>query len=195
MSELKVNKVTPRSGTTVTIGDSGEHLALAGNIGLGGATPTTSGTGITFPATASGSTDANTLDDYEEGTWTFAVTPTTGSVTMGTNNLAFYRKIGSVVMVGAQVGVGSVSSPTGAIVVTLPFSVKSVTKNEFGNNGSIIAGGSVSKNANGFAVLAIPGSSEMRIYIADGSNISSGNANAQQLQTSTDIYFQLNYVT
>jgi hypothetical protein len=40
MSELKVNKVTPRSGTTVTIGDSGEHLALAGNIGLGGATPT-----------------------------------------------------------------------------------------------------------------------------------------------------------
>jgi hypothetical protein len=70
MSELKVNKVTPRSGTTVTIGDSGEHLALAGNIGLGGATPTTSGTGITFPATASASTNANTLDDYEEGTWT-----------------------------------------------------------------------------------------------------------------------------
>jgi hypothetical protein len=67
MSELKVNKVTPRSGTTVTIGDSGEHLALAGNIGLGGATPTTSGTGITFPATASASTNANTLDDYEEG--------------------------------------------------------------------------------------------------------------------------------
>jgi hypothetical protein len=70
MSELKVNKVTPRSGTTVTIGDSGEHLALAGNIGIGGATPTASGTGITFPATASASTNANTLDDYEEGTWT-----------------------------------------------------------------------------------------------------------------------------
>jgi hypothetical protein len=79
MSELKVNKVTPRSGTTVTIGDSGEHLALAGNIGLGGATPTTSGTGITFPATASASTNANTLDDYEEGTWTPVITAQTGT--------------------------------------------------------------------------------------------------------------------
>jgi hypothetical protein len=45
-------------------------LALSGNIGIGGATPSASGTGITFPATASASTDANTLDDYEEGTWT-----------------------------------------------------------------------------------------------------------------------------
>jgi hypothetical protein len=68
MSELKVNKISPRSGTDVTLGDSGEHLALAGNIGLGGATPTTSGTGITFPATQHNK--MNTLDDYEEGTWT-----------------------------------------------------------------------------------------------------------------------------
>jgi hypothetical protein len=66
MSELKVNKVTPRSGTTVTLGDSGDtialgsgaafgaisgsSIALSGNIGIGGATPTTSGTGITFPS-------------------------------------------------------------------------------------------------------------------------------------------------
>jgi hypothetical protein len=99
MSELKVNKVTPRSGTTVTIGDSGEHLALAGNIGLGGATPTTSGTGITFPATASPSTNANTLDDYEEGTWTPVIT---GSTTAGSHSsvssLGLYTKIGRLVV-------------------------------------------------------------------------------------------------
>ena len=97
MSELKVNKVTPRSGTTVTIGDSGEHLALAGNIGLGGATPTTSGTGITFPATASGSTNANTLDDYEEGTWT----PSVASGTILGTDLVYtgtYTKIGNIVV-------------------------------------------------------------------------------------------------
>jgi hypothetical protein len=70
MSELKVNKVTPRIRYYCNYWDSGEHLALAGNIGLGGATPTTSGTGITFPATASASTNANTLDDYEEG-WNY----------------------------------------------------------------------------------------------------------------------------
>jgi hypothetical protein len=39
-------------------------------VGIGGATASTSGSGITFPATQSASTDANTLDDYEEGTWT-----------------------------------------------------------------------------------------------------------------------------
>jgi hypothetical protein len=37
---------------------------------VGAATPSTSGAGITFPATQSASTNANTLDDYEEGTWT-----------------------------------------------------------------------------------------------------------------------------
>jgi hypothetical protein len=39
-------------------------------IGIGGATASTSGNGITFPSSASMSTDVNTLDDYEEGTWT-----------------------------------------------------------------------------------------------------------------------------
>ena len=29
MSELKVNKITPRSGTTVTLGDSGDSVNIA----------------------------------------------------------------------------------------------------------------------------------------------------------------------
>jgi hypothetical protein len=43
---------------------------FTGNVGIGSATPTTSGSGITFPSTQSASTNVNTLDDYEEGTWT-----------------------------------------------------------------------------------------------------------------------------
>jgi hypothetical protein len=39
-------------------------------VGIGGATASTSGSGITFPSTQSASTNVNTLDDYEEGTWT-----------------------------------------------------------------------------------------------------------------------------
>lgn len=50
--------------------DSSGNVTLQNNISVGGAAPTTSGTGITFPATQSASTNANTLDDYEEGTWT-----------------------------------------------------------------------------------------------------------------------------
>ena len=37
---------------------------------LAGGSTSANGTGITFPATQSASSDANTLDDYEEGTWT-----------------------------------------------------------------------------------------------------------------------------
>ena len=57
------NGVTTNSGTVIS----------ASTIGVGGATPSTSGAGITFPATASASTDANTLDDYEEGTFNSTV--------------------------------------------------------------------------------------------------------------------------
>jgi hypothetical protein len=130
MSELKVNKVTPRSGTTVTIGDSGEHLALAGNIGLGGATPTASGTGITFPATASPSSDANTLDDYEEGTWT----PTLiGATTAGTyvydatRTGGKYIKIGDTVFLTGVFRVNSITTAgTGAATIGgVPFTIGS----------------------------------------------------------------------
>jgi hypothetical protein len=115
MSELKVNKVTPRSGTTVTIGDSGEHLALAGNIGIGGATPTTSGTGITFPATQVASANANTLDDYEEGTWTptyVASTTDFTSITYQAQN-GTYTKIGRLVIV--NVGMSTNGITAGAV--------------------------------------------------------------------------------
>jgi hypothetical protein len=71
------------------IGPTG-NVTMGKNISVGGATPTTSGTGITFPATQSASTDANTLDDYEEGTWTPSVG---GSATYGAQQNGRYIKI------------------------------------------------------------------------------------------------------
>lgn len=74
---------------------------VATTMGVGGATPSTSGAGITFPATQSASTDANTLDDYEEGTWTPFMqaggSPATG-VTY-TTQAGTYVKIGQFVYV------------------------------------------------------------------------------------------------
>jgi hypothetical protein len=63
-------------------------------IGVGGATPAASGAGITFPSTQSASSDANTLDDYEEGTWTVVWTALTGTPSSTTGN---YTKIGKIV--------------------------------------------------------------------------------------------------
>ena len=84
------NGITTNSGTLIS----------TTTIGVGGATPSASGSGITFPATASASTDANTLDDYEEGTWTATLTAgTTAPTTPITTATAKYIKIGRLVTV------------------------------------------------------------------------------------------------
>jgi hypothetical protein len=82
----------------------GTRLTASTTIGVGGATPSTSGSGITFPATQSASTDANTLDDYEEGTWTPYISGTgvAGSGTYTTQS-GTYKKIGSAVFVTAAI--------------------------------------------------------------------------------------------
>lgn len=88
------------NGTTALKVNTNEGIQILNCLGVGNATPSTSGAGITFPATQSASTDANTLDDYEEGTWTPVVkgTSTAGTATYTTQN-ARYTKIGRMVYV------------------------------------------------------------------------------------------------
>jgi hypothetical protein len=69
-----------------------------GNVVLSGGTATASGVGITFPATQSASSDANCLDDYEEGTWTPTITSGGGSIT-SYSSVGRYVKIGNAVTV------------------------------------------------------------------------------------------------
>jgi hypothetical protein len=119
----------------VTIDTSG-NVKFAGSISVGGATPTTSGTGITFPATQSASSNANTLDDYEEGTWTpalqfgFASTGITYATQLGT-----YTKIGNLVQARFTIVLSSKGAATGnATVDGLPF-----TANAGGSAATIFA--------------------------------------------------------
>jgi hypothetical protein len=70
-------------------------LQLQNNLGVGGTTPSTSGTGITFPATQSASSNANTLDDYEEGTFTPSIT--------GITSVGYTQRYGNYVKIGKQV--------------------------------------------------------------------------------------------
>ena len=76
---------------------------------------------IKFPATQSTSSDANTLDDYEEGEFAVAITPSSGSVAMNYTVLQ-YTKVGRLVTVTGECNIGSVSSPSGAVTIgNLPF--------------------------------------------------------------------------
>lgn len=109
--------------------DSGQRTKFPTTIGIGGATPSTSGSGVSFPATQSASSNVNTLDDYEEGTFTAGITPkTSGSVTLNTfYQSGTYTKIGRLVTVCGQLILSSVSSPVGNqfYITGLPFTSSS----------------------------------------------------------------------
>ena len=88
--------------------------------------------GISFPATQSAQSDANTLDDYEEGTWTPGFG--TGWVTSpSVATTATYVKIGKQVTVSVYLLDGV--STAGALITGLPFSV-SVESSMTGFSGS-----------------------------------------------------------
>jgi hypothetical protein len=111
------------AGTTrLLVGASG-GIQTTTTISVGNATPSSSGAGITFPATQSASSDANTLDDYEEGTWTpsFFGTVTAGSPTY-TNRLAAYTKVGRSVSVTCYMSITNKGGMAGNLQISgLPF--------------------------------------------------------------------------
>jgi len=116
---------------------NGGSSRLDGNVGLNTA-PASSGTGITFPATQSASSDANTLDDYEEGVWVPSFTLDSGSATLNSSS-GNYVKVGKQVTLTMTI---SFSSATAALINTitgLPFSVEDV---------AAIAVGAVRENGN-----------------------------------------------
>lgn len=78
---------------------------------------------IKFPATANPSSNANTLDDYEEGTFTPTLTcGASGTITLNAGSILGYIKVGSMVTISGLLTVDSVSSPSGSIALgTLPF--------------------------------------------------------------------------
>jgi len=88
---------------------------LAGTTGTFSGLISANGGQIKFPASQNASSDANTLDDYEEGTWT----PTAPVSLVVTN--AFYQKIGNTVYLNVFVNVSSNSSSSGMIINGLPY--------------------------------------------------------------------------
>ena len=106
-----------RVGSTLTQVVSTDLSINAGDLIFG-----TAGKGVVLGATTN--VDANTLDDYEEGTWT----PTVTSATSYVHNSGVYTKIGNMVMVRGQLDLGATSSNV-AKIDGLPFA----SNTEFGD--------------------------------------------------------------
>ena len=93
-------------------------------IGVGGATASASGSGISFPATQSASSDANTLDDYEEGTFTVtAFGQSTAGTTTYSNQQGSYTKIGRKVTISIRLTYSAATGTGEYRVGGFPFTV------------------------------------------------------------------------
>jgi len=132
MSKLEVDAIEPQSGTTLTLGASGDTVALGSGASVSGLTLSDN---ILFNAASKGiylgvtsATASNLLDDYEEGTWTPIYTVSTGtdypSITYDAFTGGKYTKIGRLVSIQATLRTDAVDSTgvTGAIQIGgLPF--------------------------------------------------------------------------
>jgi hypothetical protein len=102
--------------------DTAGTVKAYSTISVGNVTPSSSGAGITFPATASASSDANTLDDYEEGTFT----PTANNVTVNSGSPTYsgvYTKVGNIVYFQFEQSGGNITISGSTFFGGLPFNV------------------------------------------------------------------------
>lgn len=132
--------LTPAAGTSVpgAFGVSGALTAgsagVTGNTTVGGTLVNTGLITASAGVAIGGTGSANTLDDYEEGTWT----PASNNQGMATIHTAFYTKIGEFVSVYCDITRDSTPSDTsqGTAISGLPFN----SGDDYPTGGSIIPG-------------------------------------------------------
>jgi hypothetical protein len=97
-------------------------LDASGNVGIG-VTPSAGAgclqlvSGVNFPATQVASANANTLDDYEEGTWT----PNVGGTATYSLQTGRYVKIGNRVFVTLRMTINVIGTGDDYRISGLPF--------------------------------------------------------------------------
>lgn len=148
---------------------SAQNLTLAtGNLVIG-----TSGKGIDFSATA-GTGTSELFADYEEGTFTGTMTPSTsGTITLDSSvNTLTYTKMGRVITITGMLQVSSVSLPVGTYVsVNLPYAISNIGPYASRVGNTAVASQPAYTNK---VLLGVENTSAVRMYI-DASTIVSGN--------------------
>jgi hypothetical protein len=169
-------------------------------LGVGNATPSGSGSGITFPATQSASTDANTLDDYEEGSWTPVFSGYTGTYN---NQNGKYVKIGQLVYIECLLQPGTVTftTPSNVAAITgLPFAA--ISFGYIGSGPGSLCSQGVSfnltgndQNATGTPNCIATSSSTIQFAVTGSSGGARGNVLNSAFASSSISEFSCNYRT
>jgi hypothetical protein len=144
LDQATINTATISSGTATL---SSAAITAFSNV------PLLTGGGVKFPATQVASADPNTLDDYEEGTWTPTIvgTTTAGTATYS-YRVASYTKIGRVVTIACDVTYSAGTGTGNLTIAGLPF---------VSNASSTIAVGAPMLNN-----ITTPALSQVTVYIA-----------------------------
>ncbi len=124
---------------------------------------------LKFPTIQAPSTDPNTLDDYEEGTWT----PTGNGVTL-TVNSAKYIKVGKLVTAFFNVSWPSTVSTADARILSLPFTVDSAM------HGAVAIGYNTSSTA-ALGVVELNTSYIILVATSAGTVLTNANFSTRQL--------------
>jgi hypothetical protein len=202
---LDENSSLPAANLTGTVADARISTLTASK--LTGALPAISGASLTglpasvasyvqFPATQVNSTDANRLDEYEEGTWTISLTCGSGTATIeasGNYRTGGYIRIGREVFIHGFPYVTAVSSPSSTLdVYGLPFAagynLGSCCHLPFNINSTIVS----SPIPSGVCAYTWEGNSHMRV-VRNGTTYS--NDTAQYLAVGSYIYLGGSYYT
>lgn len=162
----------------------------SGNVGIG-VTPTARNNttfqikdGIGFPATQVASSDVNTLDDYEEGSWT----PSVGGTATYNVQSGVYTKIGNKVFIQGRLAINVIGTGSQSAISGLPFT----------SNGSEPFGGitvtywSVTA-ANYVYLTGLIGTSATTIGLYAATAASASIASVNAMTNSTEIRFQGQY--
>ena len=129
MSVITKDTIQPSSGQPLTIKDEGGTASITvatnGEATFAENIKVTNGKGIDFSAVSgshSGSS-SSVLDDYEEGVYQPTITFDSGGsmATGGSNTYLAYTKIGRLVYVSGSLTLSSESSPSGNMIMSLPF--------------------------------------------------------------------------
>jgi len=150
--------------------------------------------GITFPGTQNASDDANTLDDYEEGTWTATITVDGGTMTLdAANNTGSYVKIGRLVHVQGFFTVDSDSASAGYIGLSgLPFASDSLSEGQEYSVGSCFVRNASSAVAAG-TVAWLEGASQTMAHLREDGTTGVGNSLTGHFDDGTDFTVGITY--
>ena len=137
---------------------------------------------------------ANALDDYEEGTVTFA--PVNTGISFSNSYIGRYTKIGELVTVSGYIVVSSVTSSGATLNVQMPFTSAANSEGYYTRGVGAVFYKYINTPTDQPNLVAYIGGGEnyMRFY-SSGDNTDWHQTTHSQVSTSTHIYFNICYTT